>query len=184
MAEYDKIGDAYTKEEERPIRKYVINPSFFEILGNVKGKDILDLGCGEGKLTRKIKEKGAEKVIGIDLSKEMIKLAIKKENKNPLGINYIVSDVIKLKKIKEFNIAIGGFLLHYSKTKKELFNMCKNIYKNLKKNSRFIALNNNPENSLSFNEKYDNLIKGKLPLKEGDKLTVTLSLKGKKYVHL
>jgi len=40
--------------------------------------DVLDLGCGVGNLTRKIRKMTKGKVVGIDLSKEMIREAIEK----------------------------------------------------------------------------------------------------------
>lgn len=40
--------------------------------------DVLDLGCGVGNLTRKIRKITKGKVVGIDLSKEMIREAIEK----------------------------------------------------------------------------------------------------------
>jgi len=53
-------------------------PSTLKLLGNVKGKKILDFGCGTGIYAKLLTKKGA-KVKGFDLSSEMIKIA-KKEN--------------------------------------------------------------------------------------------------------
>lgn len=46
----------------------------FNEMGNVKGKKILDLGCGRGEFARFLYKKGA-KVVGIDYSGDAIKLA-------------------------------------------------------------------------------------------------------------
>src|SRR5882757_3039095 len=46
----------------------------FELLNPQRGERILDLGCGDGALTRKIADAGAE-VIGADSSPEMIRAA-------------------------------------------------------------------------------------------------------------
>lgn len=45
-----------------------------QLLGDVRGKRILDLGCGNGVLTAKLASMGAE-VVGMDRSEEMLKLA-------------------------------------------------------------------------------------------------------------
>ena len=45
-------------------------PQLFELIGDVKDKEILDLGCGAGNNDRKLIEKGAKSVLGIDLSKK------------------------------------------------------------------------------------------------------------------
>jgi len=76
-------------------REAVNNPAIFGMLGAVKGKRILDLGCGEGYNTRLLAEREA-KVVAIDISKELIKLAQAKEREEPLGIEYHVSDAARL----------------------------------------------------------------------------------------
>jgi len=52
-------------------------PQLFELIGDVTNLSILDLGCGTGKHDRKLVEKGARKVVGIDLSNNMINEAMK-----------------------------------------------------------------------------------------------------------
>ncbi|MFZ5955108.1 MAG: class I SAM-dependent methyltransferase [Nanoarchaeota archaeon] len=182
MAEYDKIAQNYSDvQAKRPGKIYMYNPSLFNLLGNLKNKTVLDLACGDGVFSREIKLKGASEVLGVDISREMIKIAQDKEKQNPLGIKYIVNDVLTLNYLGEFDLIVGGLLLHYSKTKQELLLMCKNIYKNLKKTGRFIALNNNPDSPLTTTIKYGSeVLSSKRELNEGDKLTVNLVLESKK----
>lgn len=71
------------------------NPAMFEILGDIQGKSLLDLGCGEGYNTRIMAKKGA-KVIGIDFSEKMIDFAIQHEEEEILGIEYHVLDACNL----------------------------------------------------------------------------------------
>ncbi len=144
------------------------------LVGNVSGKTILDLACGDGNFSRKFKKKGAKEVLGIDLSEEMIKLAKNKTLQEKLDIKYLVGDVIKLGEIKEFDIVISAFLLHYSKTKEELLQMCKNIYMNLKKGGKFVTLNQSPTNPIKDVKEFGAKVEGLEPLKEGDELTVRL----------
>jgi ubiquinone/menaquinone biosynthesis C-methylase UbiE len=61
-------------------------PAFLSFMGDVKGKKLLDIGCGEGYNTRFFAKLGA-KIVGVDISEEMIQLAQEKEN--PLGIQYL-----------------------------------------------------------------------------------------------
>jgi len=76
-------------------REYMNNPAMFRILGDIQGKKILDLGCGEGCNSRIMARKGAS-VVGIDFSKEMIYYAIQEEQRKPLGIDYHVLDATDL----------------------------------------------------------------------------------------
>lgn len=91
-ADFVRKGKDYYREEMN-------NPATFRMIGNIRGKRILDLACGEGCNTRILAEKGAE-VIGVDSSEEMIRLARQKEKEDRLGIRYNVSDAANLKELE------------------------------------------------------------------------------------
>jgi len=184
MTQYDKIAKEYAEDTERRLsRRFIYNPRFLEFVGDVRGKDILDLACGSGHFTRKLRQKGARKVIGVDLSKEMIRIARQEEARKRLGIDYRLGDVANLGKIREFDIVTAGFLLHYSKTKQELESMCKNIYCNLKKRGRFVTLNQNPDSPCSTHKEYGSTSQLVGELKEGGKVKVSLWNDGREQCH-
>ncbi|RGY96546.1 class I SAM-dependent methyltransferase [Clostridium sp. AM58-1XD] len=60
---------------------------YFTAKSFVKGKRVLDVACGEGYGSKLLKEWGALKVTGVDISKEAIEIA--KENFSGDGIDYI-----------------------------------------------------------------------------------------------
>ena len=91
-ADFVRRGKDYYREEMN-------NPATFRMIGNIKGKRILDLACGEGCNARILAKKGA-KVIGVDFSEEMIKLARQREKGYRLGIRYYVSDAANLKELE------------------------------------------------------------------------------------
>ena len=62
-------------------------PALFSLLPDLTGKTILDLGCGFGEHCKEFVSKGAEKVVGIDISTKMLEIA-KEENSDP-KITYI-----------------------------------------------------------------------------------------------
>jgi ubiquinone/menaquinone biosynthesis C-methylase UbiE len=62
----EKTGDTYHEK--------VIYPNLTRIIGDMKGKKILDLACGQGQFSRLMRSKGAH-VTGIDLGKELIAIA-------------------------------------------------------------------------------------------------------------
>lgn len=78
-AQVRKGWDAY--------REYLNNPAFLKFIGNLRGKKVLDAGCGEGYNTRIFARRGAL-MVGIDISNKMIAFARKMEKKKPLGIRY------------------------------------------------------------------------------------------------
>lgn len=177
--QYAKIGKAYAKAQgERIARKYMYEPSFFATLGNLEGKDILDLGCGSGIITRKLKRNGAWAVTGVDQEPVMIGLAKREEQKRPLEIEYSQGRVGDMSNLTHYNgnfsLATSFFLLHYAKTKQELEEMCQDISSKLAPHGRLVALNNNPENPYTRSKKYGATSTGRSPLVEGGKVHVRI----------
>jgi ubiquinone/menaquinone biosynthesis C-methylase UbiE len=62
-------------------------PRFLDFIGNISGKTVLDAGCGEGRSSRHLANKGAN-VKGVDISPAMIELAKLEEQRNPLKIDF------------------------------------------------------------------------------------------------
>ncbi|MDE0865999.1 MAG: class I SAM-dependent methyltransferase [Rubripirellula sp.] len=72
-------------------------------------------------------------MIGADLSKGMIDLAIEKEHRRPLGIEYRVQNVSELDAQHTCDLAFADWLLNYASTAQELERMCKAIARSLEK---------------------------------------------------
>ena len=89
-------------------REYMNGPAFRGMVGDVRGLRVLDLACGEGYWARVFAEVGAD-VVGIDFSEEMIRAAVDEEMREPLGIEYHVTDTADLEMFGE-----GAFDLVYS----------------------------------------------------------------------
>ena len=79
-------------EEGDLIRKYLLNPTIFALLGEVRGKHILDAGCGQGYLCRLLARCGA-RVTGIEPAEAFIRYARRREESDPLGIQYVQADL-------------------------------------------------------------------------------------------
>jgi ubiquinone/menaquinone biosynthesis C-methylase UbiE len=71
-------------------------PYILELVGDVRGKRVLDAGCGGGFYSLRLSEKGA-KVSGIDSSREMIKIATDKVSGRMLNVEFMVGDVSDLR---------------------------------------------------------------------------------------
>lgn len=70
---YNKIAEIYAKYSDEKLMQYQL-VKFEDLL---KGKKILDAGCGTGRDAAYLTEDGFE-VVGIDLSKKMLELAKKR----------------------------------------------------------------------------------------------------------
>jgi len=115
-------------------------PTTLKLLGNIRGKKILDLGCGTGIYAKILTKKGA-KVKGIDISKEMIKIA---QKENP-EIEFKVGNAEKLPyKSKEFDIVLSALVLEYFKDWNKVL---KEINRVLEKDGLLIFSIGNPVSS-------------------------------------
>jgi len=68
-------------------RERMNNPAFLALVGDLRGREVLDAGCGEGYNTRLLARAGA-RMSGVDISERMIALAVEEEGRAPLGIRY------------------------------------------------------------------------------------------------
>jgi SAM-dependent methyltransferase len=93
-------------------RELFNNPSFLAFLPDLNGKEVLDLGCGEGRNTRLFAERGA-RLTGIDLSPEMIAAAQSEEAREPRGIKYRIGSYTDMSSIAEasFDAALSTMAL-------------------------------------------------------------------------
>lgn len=141
-SQYDAIAQYARKFLHIPVRQ-MLEQSFQQYVGSVTGMDLLDLACGIGNFTRGYKQRGAARVVGVEISAEMLTIARQDEAHAPLGIEYIQGDVSRLDKIGDFDIVTAAFLLHYAPTRETLYQMCQTIYAHLKPGGRFVSLTNN-----------------------------------------
>ncbi|KOP27123.1 methyltransferase type 11 [Hapalosiphon sp. MRB220] len=178
-ADYDTIAQQYKKSKELPFRLHIETYTYLNLLGDVTGKSILDLACGEGFYSRELKRKGATRVVGVEISEKMIELATQEEAREPLGVEYILSDVLELGKIGSFDLVVASYLLNYCQTPEQALKICQNIFANLKPGSRFVTINNNSEQppaSYLLTKKYGFIKSIDRPLQEGTPIQYTISV--------
>ena len=115
-------------------------PALISLLPDVKDKTILDLGCGFGEHCKLFVEKGAKKVVGLDISKKMIEKA-KEENSSPKieYVNLPMEDMITLR--QKFDIVVSSLAFHYIESYKKLI---EDIYSLLKVEGTLIFSQEHP----------------------------------------
>ena len=144
--EYDAIAAAYQDSKQLSFRQYVEEHTLFEILGDIRGKDVVDLACGEGFYTRKIKQAGAAQVTGVDISGAMVRLAEEQERRQPLGCKYVHQDVATLRMAQAADIVVAMYLLNYAQTREQLFRFCQVAADILRSGGQFAGFNDNIRN--------------------------------------
>jgi SAM-dependent methyltransferase len=143
-AEYDDIAAEYAASKQLPFRLVVEAPSLFRLAGEVKGRSLLDLACGDGTFSRAFARRGAKPVVGIDLSDAMVERARAAERANPLGIDYRQGDAASLGVIGAFDLVSAAYLFNYAKDRSHLLAFARTVQANLKHGGRLIAYNDNP----------------------------------------
>lgn len=93
MAQWSEVSGQdwvqHTKSDDAKVVRGLLEPLMLQAL-EPRGKAVLDLGCGEGYFARKLKEAGAARVAGLDISPNFIKEA---QAQNPDG-EYHVHDIV------------------------------------------------------------------------------------------
>ena len=91
---------------------YLEHPAMESLLPPLKGRSVLDLGCGYGAYAMSFMRKGASSYLGIDSSSHMIEKA-RAENAGA-GISYRVLDLKSLDTLSSvFDVAYSSLVFHY-----------------------------------------------------------------------
>ncbi len=93
-------------------RNYFIMPNMLRFMGDVTGKRILDLGCGEGGYSRELVKRGAH-LVCVDCSEKAIAYASALASKENLNMEYYVRNSNDLFDIasEQFDIVLCSMML-------------------------------------------------------------------------
>jgi len=83
----------------------------FNLIDIKSQESVLDIGCGTGNLTSKIKDLTSGKVIGIDLSEGMINEAV--ESNGNCGIQFFAKNIQDIIYEKEFDAVFCNYALQW-----------------------------------------------------------------------
>ncbi len=126
------------------------------LLGDVKNKKVLFIGCGDGKECISAIKKGA-KVTGIDISENCIKLS--NENCNGLNAKFLVMDFEKTSfKNNQFDIIISILSVMY---KKDIDSVLKEFNRILKKTGFVLIVVPHPVRKMVKYNKMNYFVRGK-----------------------
>lgn len=142
--DYDPIAEQYQRSKQQPWRTYLECHTLMELVGDPAGLAVLDVACGEGFYSRQVRQRGAARVTGVDLSQGMIDLARSQEERHRLGIDYVRGDARHLTDIPPHDLAVAAYLLNYSRDEDELQAMCDGVADRVKPGGRFVTVNCNP----------------------------------------
>lgn len=118
-------------------------PALLSLLPDLKGKRVLDLGCGCGDHCAEFIRLGAESVTGIDISGKMLKEAESK-NYHPkiTYLNMPMEDISSLQ--GPFDLAVSSLAIHYVE---DYAGLVRDVYDLLAPSGLFVFSQENPINT-------------------------------------
>jgi ubiquinone/menaquinone biosynthesis C-methylase UbiE len=121
-ATYDDDGDRN--------RRYQSDEPMLALLGEVRGRAVVDVGSGNGYLCRKLARQGA-RVTGVELSDEFLRLARERDARESPGITYVHGSVARMETLApaSFDKAVSNYVLmdvhDYAAAVREVFRLLK-----------------------------------------------------------
>lgn len=134
---YDDNADKWLRLTPSSLSDFTARPFIFEACGDVTARSVLDIGCGEGYCARELKRRGAGDYLAVDLSTEMIRAAQTQEQKDKLGIDYQVRNIVEFVPSRQFDLCIAVFLFNYLRVE-EMRRVFAMVYQALEPGGEFI----------------------------------------------
>lgn len=131
---YDKYASFYDKKSDflDGFEKGILQ----KIIGDIQGKQVLDIGCVTGRCIKNLIDKGSF-VTGCDISLEMLKIARKKFH----NVNFVEGDIENLPfKDNSFDVVVASFVIVHLKNLQKAFD---EVYRVLKTGGIFVLTNIN-----------------------------------------
>ena len=143
---YDAIAEQYQASKWLLFRHFVERYTLTEMLGDLRGRTLLDFACGEGVYARQFKRMGAAGVTGVDVSIEMVRLAEAQERADPIGCRYVCADAAAFTPDEPADVVTAIYLLNYARTRAELDRFCRACHRALRPGGRLVGFNDNVRN--------------------------------------
>ncbi|PGY08156.1 class I SAM-dependent methyltransferase [Bacillus sp. AFS031507] len=119
--------------EESP-NNMIEKPILLELIGDIEGKKVLDLGCGDAKFGIELLQKRCISYDGVEGSKNMVKEATKNLNGSLGKVHFSSMETWDFQP-DQYDLIVSRLAIHYLADLKDLF---KGVHYSLTENGRFI----------------------------------------------
>ena len=138
---WDKISPSYQKRYDIKTNDIHWGPlcpseNKLKLLGEIKGKKIIEVGAGAGQNSIVLSNQGAS-VTAFDISKKQLDYGRKLAKKKNIKVNFVRGDFQELRKYfdpNSFEIAMSVYALQYCNTLESMNNTFNQIYEILVSN--------------------------------------------------
>lgn len=150
LAAYEKLAERYAALiDTKPHNAYYERPAMLSLLPNVRGKRVLDAGCGPGAYTEILLKRGAM-VVGVDISPRMLELARKRVGSKAEFHLADMTRPMRFLKSGVFDVVISPLAIPYVRDLASLF---KEFYRLLKKPGILVFSDGHPFGDYLFFKK-------------------------------
>ena len=113
LAAYEALAEAYASRiDTKPHNAYYERPATLSLLPEVKGKRVLDAGCGPGAYAEWLADRGAE-VVALDVSPKMVELAKKRVGTKATVLQADISQPLHFLQDGTFDIVLSALVLDH-----------------------------------------------------------------------
>jgi SAM-dependent methyltransferase len=138
---YEKLAERYAAMiDTKPHNAYYERPATLSLLPSVRGKYVLDAGCGPGVYAQILVRRGA-RVVGVDVSPKMVRLARERVGSKAEFHLADLTRPVKFLRNGSFDIVTSSLMLPYIKDLGPLF---KKFYRLLKSRGVLVFSDGHP----------------------------------------
>lgn len=145
---WDKLADHYQSSRRISLTNYHYNaygPGDNElgIIGDVKGLDVLEVGCGGGQNSIVLAKKGARSVVGVDQSGKQLEHARELAEHEDVEVRFLKCDMEDMSLLEDasFDLIVSSHAMNYAFDLDAVFRECARL---LRPGGRLVTCMNHP----------------------------------------
>jgi SAM-dependent methyltransferase len=135
------IASSYSETKEFRFNNYIVNPHIKNLMGNVKDKNLLEIGCGFGRYLEIFHKENPSKLVGCDISPPQVELCkqnLKNDNIGLYTLDFTLPESAEIVGKNEYDAVYNVFVILYVDTLDKLEEFIKNCYKCLKTGGKLV----------------------------------------------
>jgi len=136
-------GYAVIDTAATPVRHWCEDPTVLAACGDVIGLSVLEAACSDGHFARLLRDAGAARIHGVDLSPAMIALA-RQRCPDP-AFSFQICDLAEMEPSGPYDLALLSYALTYAADRQTLGRMARRVADCLAPGGRIVALVENPD---------------------------------------
>jgi SAM-dependent methyltransferase len=117
---------------------HAVHPVVAQRLGDVAGKVVLDYGCGDGRFARTIEGNGAARVIGVDVSPDMIAAARRHDPSSRVEYHVVPHDRLTVLADACVDAAVANYVFMMAPTSAHIAQSLRELHRVVKPTGAFV----------------------------------------------